>query len=347
MKHNIKYQTLESKRGEVNFRRKLAKQFMGQGQFYPGEPSAKEYLEIVRETLRNYRRYFEQLRQAGVELGPFLEIGAGVGQAGMLLCSEFGVKGFSSDLSAETIELSAEYRKRLGFKKTPIFISCDGYNLPFRSNSLALVFCFQTLHHLPDPKPVLEEVQRVLVPGGYFYFNNEPIAQRFNLNLWRRDLHLNWFEKVLKATIILHFLSRIGKSEVENQILEETFDLKVWERALDGFEDAEISLIAFPFGPKSIQLKRLRKGWLQPIWFKRIVLGIMGGGIGGWGQKKGQFKPTSVDKLFNLLACPNCRSKPKHKLEGQNLVCRICKTEYRPVNKVYRLFSKAQAQQLY
>lgn len=46
----------------------------------------------------------------------------------------------------------------------------DAQTLPFADRAFDCVFCVATLHHLPDPKRGLEEMMRVLSPGGRFCF---------------------------------------------------------------------------------------------------------------------------------------------------------------------------------
>lgn len=336
-----KAQSIENKKGEVDFRRKLALQFEGKGIYFEGEPSKKENLQLIKERAQRAEEIFNTLKQKGVELGPFLEIGSGIGQCSMVLVNKFNQQGFCSDLSLETLTLAKKFNKDLKSKKLPILITADAYNLPFRSKSLSFVFCFQTLHHLPDPKPVLEEIKRVLAPGGYFYFNEEPVAQTINLNLWRRDHHLRWFEKILKYLIVLHFISRIGKSETENNILEETFTLSVWEKALNVFNKVEAKLIVFPFGFKLNRSKSQKKGWLNPSFLQKFILGLLGGGIEALCQTSEEKKLNNqINNVFEMLACPNCKDKPNLAKKAQDLVCPKCKTLFNKKRGVFMLLSE-------
>jgi len=343
-----KIQTIANKKGEVEFRKKLAVQFEGKTRVYEGQPTGEEYLQIIRDRLKAYTTYFKDLESKKIPLGPYLEIGAGLGQAAMFLENKFNAHGFTSDISLETLKLGDKYLKLLDYKKMPIRICCDLYNLPFLSGSIPFVFTFQTLHHLPDPLPVLKEIKRVLTQGGYFYFNEEPIAQVFNLNLWRRDRNLKWFEKILKVFVVLHFISRIGKSETEHDILEEAFSLSVWEKALSIFPKARLTIKVFPFGPTITLEKTNKTGWIKPPFWKRILLQILGGGIEALCQQENSKKYTLPKNLYELLACPNCANKPQLKLNNnQTLSCSTCLTEYKKTNGIFTLLSNYQKKELY
>jgi len=345
-----KIQTLANKKGEVEFRRKLAIQFDGKATYYKGEPTDLEYRSIVKDRIRDYTGYFEKLKKNNIPLGPYLELGGGVGQGAMLLENKFKQQGFTCDISYDTLRLAKKYKNILRYYKMPIRICADMYNLPFRSESIPFIFTFQTLHHLPDPKPVLKEIKRVLAPGGYFYFNEEPIAQAFNLNLWRRDRHLRWFEKLLKATIVLHFISRIGKSEVDHNVLEETFTLSTWEKALNQFKNVTAQLKIFPFGYMCNQEKKRKDGWIKPFFLKRFFLQFLGGGIEALCQKEHdrKWRRPHYTTVFNLLACPNCRHKPKLTLQNnQTLLCQSCLSVYKKTNGIFVLLSNDQKKALY
>lgn len=346
-------QSLRNKKGEVDFRRKLAEQFAGKKIIYPGEPSGKQYAEIIKGRIKDYTKYFEKLFSGNLIQGPYLELGAGVGQGAILLENKYYMQGITSDISLETLKLAPKYQKILNCQKMPSRVCCDIYNLPFRDNSIPFIFTFQTLHHLPDPFPVLKEIHRVLSPGGIFYFSEEPVAQIFNLNLWRRDRNLRWFEKILKYLIILHFISRIGKSEVDHNILEETFSLTVWEKALDLFSKAEADLFVFPFGPKYTRHKTGKKNWLKGFIPQRFMLEILGGGIGAICQKDGN-KPHGRGKRFfapgllDCLACPNCPSKPQlYKEKNNSLICKKCNSIFKNKNGILLLLTNDQKKYLY
>lgn len=48
-------------------------------------------------------------------------------------------------------------------------------HINFKDNTFDLVTCFSSLHHIPNVSFVLQEIKRVLKPGGYF-FHRDPIV---------------------------------------------------------------------------------------------------------------------------------------------------------------------------
>ncbi len=61
----------------------------------------------------------------------------------------------------------------------------DGESLPFSAFSFDLVWCKQVLEHVRRPEPLLEDVARVLAPGGWFVGSTsqlEPFHSRSTAN---------------------------------------------------------------------------------------------------------------------------------------------------------------------
>lgn len=51
----------------------------------------------------------------------------------------------------------------------PDFVG-DIHNLPFKDNSVEAIFCSSVIEHVENPIRAVEEIYRVLKPGGYAYF---------------------------------------------------------------------------------------------------------------------------------------------------------------------------------
>jgi SAM-dependent methyltransferase len=53
----------------------------------------------------------------------------------------------------------------------PQFLQFDGHNLRVESESVDRIICFDTFHHIPNQEEVLQEMYRVLKPGGLIGFS--------------------------------------------------------------------------------------------------------------------------------------------------------------------------------
>ena len=77
---------------------------------------------------------------------------------------------FHSVVSVDIDEPAIE-QARSNFKKDNLsFQTGDALNLQFSDNSFDVVICSQVYEHVPNPQKMLDEIFRVLVPGGICYF---------------------------------------------------------------------------------------------------------------------------------------------------------------------------------
>lgn len=90
-----------------------------------------------------------------------LEVGC---EAGFLLESlPAGATRVGLDIAGNAL---ADARGRLG--ASVALAQGDGGRLPFKDGAFDVVVCSETLEHVPDPKLLIEEMHRVLKPGGRF-----------------------------------------------------------------------------------------------------------------------------------------------------------------------------------
>ena len=64
------------------------------------------------------------------------------------------------------------------------FETFDGVSMPFADGSFELVYCKQVLEHVRHPEPLLAEVRRVLVPGGWFAGSTSQLELYHSLSMW-------------------------------------------------------------------------------------------------------------------------------------------------------------------
>lgn len=92
-----------------------------------------------------------------------LEIGCGAGTD----LSQFARNGAITtgvDLTESAIDVTRKRFQVLGLKGD--FKVADAENLPFKDNEFDLVYSFGVLHHTPNTQKTIDEVYRVLQPGG-------------------------------------------------------------------------------------------------------------------------------------------------------------------------------------
>ena len=342
-------QSTENQIGEVSYRQNASF----------GEP--EKAMEDVRERIAKRRGVFEHFRDVGLLQGPFLEIGAGVSQTALLLRNEFGLDGAATDISLHSLDAAEEIASRLGYPELPLRICCDVRWLPFQDGAFHLAYCFQTLHHFADPGPILREVQRVLVPGGYFYLSEEPIRRWLCLNLYRceRLEDLKGFDKWLFDTGLLRYVAEayIGsKPESTWGIMEnESISLADWDRCLSGFPEVDLDA-SLLFTRDALAFRRLllRLGFPAKK-AERLPASLFGAELSALCRvgNSGPPQPKAQD-LRQLGRCPDCHRALRW-LQGRQeekngssprFECPQC-GPFPVDNGVHMLFRRAQLETLY
>ena len=103
-----------------------------------------------------------------------LDMGCGNGNTSTWLCKSAGCRVTGIDLSGVRVnnaiesakDLPAEVQGRLDFKKA------SGTDLPFAAASFSHVWSQATIYHIPDKVKTLQEIYRVLEPGGWLIFDD-------------------------------------------------------------------------------------------------------------------------------------------------------------------------------
>jgi ubiquinone/menaquinone biosynthesis C-methylase UbiE len=93
-----------------------------------------------------------------------LDVGSGAGQIVRHL-----LKYADADATITGLDLSPEMLRRARMRLNsdrPQFVSADLARLPFNDGAFDCVTCGFVLEHLPEARPGLAELARVLVPGG-------------------------------------------------------------------------------------------------------------------------------------------------------------------------------------
>jgi SAM-dependent methyltransferase len=110
--------------------------------------------------------------------GRVIDLGCGAGDS----VDQFRSVNPQVDWTGVDIERSPEVASRRRTDAT--FATFDGINLPLPDASIDAVYCKQVLEHVRDPQPLLQEVARVLRPGGVFAGSTSQLEPFHSYSTW-------------------------------------------------------------------------------------------------------------------------------------------------------------------
>lgn len=123
-----------------------------------------------------------------------LDIGSGYGGLARYLASNFGCSIVALNLSEKENERARKLNKERGLEDKINVVDGSFENIPVEDNSFDMIFSQDAILHSGQREKVLEEVARVLKPGGRFVFTDpmqaddcpkgvlEPILNRIHLS---------------------------------------------------------------------------------------------------------------------------------------------------------------------
>ena len=122
------------------------------------------------------QRHYEapRLRKlSGAAANDVLEIGCGQGAGARIIYDLFSPRRYVGiDLDPRMVRRA---RRKSGALPNATFMEGDVTELELADESFDLVMDFGILHHVPDWRDALAQVQRVLRPGGEFLFEDLPV----------------------------------------------------------------------------------------------------------------------------------------------------------------------------
>jgi ubiquinone/menaquinone biosynthesis C-methylase UbiE len=176
-----------------------------------------------------------------------LDVGCG---QGIDLCeyARAGATVTGIDLTPRHVELARLHLDALGLEGT--VIEGDAENMPFDDETFDRASSNGVLHHTPDFPRALEEIRRVIRPGG-----------RATIIVYNRDSGYYWIEQVLRYGILQgqllrertmgNVLSRnVEISSIAARPLVRVYTRKALHRMLEtaGFRDVSVAVSPFESG---------------------------------------------------------------------------------------------------
>jgi ubiquinone/menaquinone biosynthesis C-methylase UbiE len=139
------------------------------------------YLEL--EALRHHRqgRWIPSLLEFEKHAGErLLGLGGGLG-SDLVQYARHGAEVFAACGSAEQLALVRRNFELRGLRA--VFLQAAPASLPLESSSIDVACLTGVLHEFPDPAPLLDEVYRVLKPGGKVL---AVVPARYDIDHWCR-----------------------------------------------------------------------------------------------------------------------------------------------------------------
>jgi SAM-dependent methyltransferase/uncharacterized protein YbaR (Trm112 family) len=336
-------QDLKNKAGEVKFRAKLFERQVEGAETLEGELTSTEMLNEMRRRMGITRRDFAEIAQSGVLQGPFLELGAERCQRSLVLANDFGLHGYAADLSFESLRYADFLAQQEKLSKMPQRVCCDAYKLPFADDSIGFAFCYQTLHHFPDPTPIFKELYRVLRPGAVLQVDEEPIRRTWKLNLWKRRVFPkgpgNKYVRYAKD-YLLDFISEPHVSEVDYGICEnDDISLAEWEKAIGHVAKKKIRLKLLPVPRAMSHVAHDSERW--------GVRSSMCQGLGGILQATITAKLLRHESAVprEPICCPVCHGSLG--TDPNLLFCEKCSAHYPALDDILMLLPQDELKSLY
>ncbi len=121
-----------------------------------------------------------------------VDVGCGYGHSLKKLSERFS----PDELIGLDIDLEMLGESKMRIEKDNIkakLIHCASDNIPLETNSVDLLFCHQTFHHIIEQEAAIQEFYRILKPGGIFLFAESTkryIHSFFIRTLFRHPMHV-------------------------------------------------------------------------------------------------------------------------------------------------------------
>jgi len=204
--------------------------------------------EVVRKQFEEVCGVFHKYFKGDKHKARILEVGAYRHYTTHLLANKFNCQVVATDISDKSLDAGLSLARSKGVNKQARLVACDFHDLPFSSNYFDFVYIYSAIHHTWRTPVVLNELRRVLKPGGILFIGNEPVRRDFCFYQFRsnRPAEFTDWEKKLEKTDLMNTISSpfLGSrdEEIFGMIENDRIPWTVYEDFFQGEELLEISL---------------------------------------------------------------------------------------------------------
>ncbi len=134
-----------------------------------GELETQAYDKMMRRMRDKGWLETKSIMQAGISSGIVLEVGPGPGYLGLeWLKNTNGTTLKGLDISEDMIAIAERNAAEYGLENRVTYVQGDACVMPFEDNYFDGVFTNGSLHEWAHPEAIINEIARVLKPGGNY-----------------------------------------------------------------------------------------------------------------------------------------------------------------------------------
>jgi len=184
-----------------------------------------------------------------------LDVGCGGGYTCEYLARRRAIV-FGTDISKASLEAARDHAARSRLRIDYRLATPE--SLPFATGEMDIVICLEVLEHVPDVRPTLSEIRRVLKPAGRLFFDT------VNRTFWSRAIAL-W-----AGEIVLRLIER-GTHDWRLFKKTEEIEEHLRQCGFGGIELGGLRLKFLPWDKGGLPLQVSRRGNKSIVYFGTAV----------------------------------------------------------------------------
>jgi arsenite methyltransferase len=206
-----------------------------------------------------------------------LDVGCGTGATASYLAKMVGCRVVGVDLRESMVALSTERAQKQGVADRVEFRVADVRDLPFDDATFEAVLCESVATFIEDKQRVVNELARVVKPGGYVGLNEE---------IWLKEPTPEVAERV---RVMWPVKSNVPTSEE-------------WRALLKGAGLQDVIVKAYKVDPRreATQVKRYTAGDMFRMFWRTLVLYVKSAEFRAYMEKQRRF-PKGVFEYFGYV----------------------------------------------